>query len=367
MTSRTIDLMIAAIKKQNDYDYKIIEDKERIKRNIKEYKKKLNEEKNIKNEILEKRMEEVNKNNQIKNSIKINEIINNNITTNPLNSINFNSKPLVPIVKDNIYNYINKYNFDRYKILDENELNRLKISKSVNYKIKKYSLNKKLFMDNIKNNFGKKNIESQKKTEKIFQDFKKSNTELRNQMDLENAKKYHNFINYVRKKELDNEQYNDILNNKRIVAKEKYDSYFKKKDELILKRIRDLKYGRIEDDYSDPYKNVKTINNNMDKKMNLNILKKIENKDLKKMKQLHDDNVVKLNIEKQINIKQILDNENKHFERANIKKNDIDNAKVNTIIKSINNNIENENKLKEAKNKYDRNYKSEIIYKKGQF
>ena len=35
----------------------------------------------------------------------------------------------------------------------------------------------------------------------------------------------------------------------------------------------------------------------MDKKMNLNILKKIENKDLKKMKQLHDDNVVKLNIE----------------------------------------------------------------------
>ncbi len=48
MTSRTIDLMIAAIKKQNDYDYKIIEDKERIKRNIKEYKKKNKRRKNYK-------------------------------------------------------------------------------------------------------------------------------------------------------------------------------------------------------------------------------------------------------------------------------------------------------------------------------
>jgi hypothetical protein len=368
MASRTIDLMIASIKRQNDYDYKMEEDKERIKKNIDEYKNKINKEKNIKKEILEKRMEEVQKNNKKKNDIKNNEIINNNITKNPLESIIFNNKPLVPVFKDNVYDYVNKYNFDRYKILNENEENRMRISKSVNFKINNYSINKKLYMDNIKNYFGQKNVESRKKTEKIFQEFKKSNEDLKNKMNLESAKRYHNFNNYLKKRELDNEQYNDILINKRIMAKEKYDNYFQKKDELILKRIRDLRYGRIEDDYSDAYKRVDTkVNNNIKRKRSINVLRKIEAKDLEKMKQLHDDNVVKLNIEKEKKIKQILDNENKNFKKANMRQNIIDNTKNNCIINSINNNLELEKKLKEAKNKYERNYKSEIIYKKGQF
>ena len=144
MTSREIDLMMAAIKRQNEYDYKMEEDKERINKNINEYKNRILNERNVKNEILKKRMEEVNKRNLNKKSEKVKDIMNHSNTKNPLDSIDFNNKPLVPILKDDIYNYINNYNFDRYKILDENEKNRLKISKSVNLKLNNHSLNKKL-------------------------------------------------------------------------------------------------------------------------------------------------------------------------------------------------------------------------------
>lgn len=367
MTSRQIDLMLSAIKRQNEYDYKMEEDKQRINRNINEYKNKINNDKIIKNEIIKKRMEEAYKKKISKKSKKLKNIITHSVTKNPSESFNYNNKPLIPIIKDDIYNYINNYNFDRYKILCENEENRLKISKSVNFKINNHLLNKKFYMENIKNIFGEKNAEKKKKTHRILENFKKSNIDLRNRMNLEKAKRYHNFIKYLQKKEYDNEIYNDILNNKRILAKEKYDNYFKKKDELVLKRIRDLKYGRISDDYSDSFKIVNTISSSVEKIRNNNILKKIENKDVKRMKKLLDDNVVKLSIEKENNIRKILDNENEHFNKATSKINALDDNKKNSILNKVNNTIIIENKLKDAQKKYERDLKREIIYKKGNF
>ena len=246
MSSRSIDFMMEEIQKQNRYDYKMEEDKERIRKNIKLYKDKIRQEKNNKEEILLKRFEEVRKKNQISNSNKIKEIMAHHIEKDPLESIDFNSKPLIPIVKDNIYNYVNNYNFDRYKILFENEEDRLKLSKSVSLKISNHALNKKKHMDSIKKLFGERNMKSKEKTENIFKHFKQSNIDLRNKMNLEKAKKYYNFLKYMEKKEIDNEEYNDFLNNKRLIAKEKYDNYFRKKDEQILKRIKDLKNERLE-------------------------------------------------------------------------------------------------------------------------
>ena len=364
MSSRSIDLMMEEIQKQNRYDFKIEEDKERIRRNIKAYKDKIKQEKNLKEEILLKRREEVLKRNQITNSNKINEIMANHKTKDPLESIDYNSKPLIPVVKDNIYNYINNYNFDRYKILFENEENRLKLSKSVNLKISNYTLNKKKKMDSIKKLFGERNMIAKEKTEHIFKQFKQSNIDLRNKMNLEKAKKYNNFINYLQKKEYDNEIYNDILNNKRILAKEKYDNYFKKKDEQILKRIKELKNGKLDNDYSEPYKRAKTLNDNNEKKMNVNSIKSFGTIDVKKMKKFHDENLVKLNLEKENNIREILDKQNRYFEKDKSKRNIFDENKKNMILNKVNNNIDIENKLNDAKLKYDRDYKSEIIYKK---
>ena len=353
MSLRRINLMLETIKRQNKYDYKIEKDKERIKNNIKKYRDNLNQNRIIKTE---RKNENVKKNNKILKT-------ENYITKNPIESIEFNNRALIPIEKDNVYNYINNYNFDRYKVLYNNERNRLKISKSVNFKLSNYSINKRLYMDNIKNIFYAKNLENQKKTKQIFEDFKKSNFDLRNRMNLERAKKYDNFMNYISNKEYQNEIYNEKLNNKRLLAKDKYDEYLHKKDNLILKRIRDIRLGRIENAISNSYNNINTINNKIKDKLSINK----EKKNKANIKKLYEENIIKLNEEKENNIREILDNENKHFFKAKSKIAMINDYRNKSLLNSVNNNKNIENILKEAQILYERNYKNEVIYKKGNF
>ena len=345
--------MLETIKRQNKYDYKIEKDKERIKNNIKKFRDNLNQNRIIKTE---RKNENVKKNNKILKT-------ENYITKNPIESIEFNNRALIPIEKDNVYNYINNYNFDRYKVLYNNERNRLKISKSVNFKLSNYSINKRLYMDNIKNIFYAKNLENQKKTKQIFEDFKKSNFDLRNRMNLERAKKYDNFMNYISNKEYQNEIYNEKLNNKRLLAKDKYDEYLHKKDNLILKRIRDIRLGRIENAISNSYNNINTINNKIKDKLSINK----EKKNKANIKKLYEENIIKLNEEKENNIREILDNENKHFFKAKSKIAMINDYRNKSLLNSVNNNKNIENILKEAQILYERNYKNEVIYKKGNF
>ena len=345
--------MLETIKRQNKYDYKIEKDKERIKNNIKKFRDNLNQNRIIKTE---RKNENVKKNNKILKT-------ENYITKNPIESIEYNNKTLIPIEKDNVYNYINNYNFDRYKVLYNNERNRLKISKSVNFKLSNYSINKRLYMDNIKNIFYAKNLENQKKTKQIFEDFKKSNFDLRNRMNLERAKKYDNFMNYISNKEYQNEIYNEKLNNKRLLAKDKYDEYLHKKDNLILKRIRDIRLGRIENAISNSYNNINTINNKIKDKLSINK----EKKNKANIKKLYEENIIKLNEEKENNIREILDNENKHFFKAKSKIAMINDYRNKSLLNSVNNNKNIENMLKEAQILYERNYKNEVIYKKGNF
>ena len=345
--------MLETIKRQNKYDYKIEKDKERIKNNIKKFRDNLNQNRIIKTE---RKNENVKKNNKILKT-------ENYITKNPIESIEFNNRALIPIEKDNVYNYINNYNFDRYKVLYNNERNRLKISKSVNFKLSNYSINKRLYMDNIKNIFYAKNLENQKKTKQIFEDFKKSNFDLRNRMNLERAKKYDNFMNYISNKEYQNEIYNEKLNNKRLLAKDKYDEYLHKKDSLILKRIRDIRLGRIENAISNSYNNINTINNKIKDKLSINK----EKKNKANIKKLYEENIIKLNEEKENNIREILDNENKHFFKAKSKIAMINDYRNKSLLNSVNNNKNIENILKEAQILYERNYKNEVIYKKGNF
>ena len=356
MSLRRIDKMLESIKRQNEYDYKIEEDKERINNNIQKFREYRNQNKIVKTENQIKQRK-INENDKENNKILKTETF---ATKNPINSIEYNNKPLIPIVKDNIYNYINNFNFDRYKILYNDEQNRLKISKSVNFKLKNYSMNKRLYMDNIKNNFYSKNLENQIKTKRIFEDFKKSNIDLKNRMNLEKAKKYDNFMNYIRNREYKNEIYNEKLNNKRILAREKYDDFLNQKDGLILKKIKDIRFGR---DFNNSYNNINTMKNKKNNKLFISDRKK--NKE--EIRKLYFENINRLNKEKENNIREILDNENKHFAKAKSKINLMNENKTKSLINSVINNINIENKLKESQNLYERNYKNEIIYKKGNF
>lgn len=331
MTSRRIDLLLTAIRRQNEYDYKIINEKEKIENNIKNFFSKKNNKRKL---------------NQIKIENNNNKRINKTLdlayqSKDPLESIEYNSKPLIPIYKEDSYDYINKYKFNRKNVLNQNERNRMKTNKSMDLKLSIYMLNKKNYMDNIKNLFSQRNALNRKKTQAILEHMKISNDELRKNINMNHAKKYNNFINYMKKKNLEIKNYNDILNKKGLLAREKLDNNFEKNIKIIKTNIN------VNNNYFKPKldRNIKSIN-----------LEEINKKVLFTKNQIQ---------EKQEKIKEkIIEKENKYFSRAKEKEDKNNEQKNKSILEEKNNIKKNEIKLNEAKNIYNQIYKSEIIYKK---
>ena len=331
MTSRRIDLLLTAIRRQNEYDYKIINDKEKIENNIKNFFSKKNNKRKL---------------NQIKIENNNNKRINKTLdlayqSKDPLESIEYNSKPLIPIYKEDSYDYINKYKFNRKNVLNQNERNRMKANKSMDLKLSIYMLNKKNYMDNIKNLFSQRNALNRKKTQAILEHMKISNDELRKNINMNHAKKYNNFINYMKKKNLEIKNYNDILNKKGLLAREKLDKNFEKNIKIIKTNIN------VNNNYFKPKldRNIKSIN-----------LEEINKKVLFTKNQIQ---------EKQEKIKEkIIEKENKYFSRAKEKEDKNNEQKNKSILEEKNNIKKNEIKLNEAKDIYNQIYKSEIIYKK---
>ena len=331
MTSRRIDLLLTAIRRQNEYDYKIINEKEKIENNIKNFFSKKNNKRKL---------------NQIKIENNNNKRINKTLdlayqSKDPLESIEYNSKPLIPIYKEDSYDYINKYKFNIKNVLNQNERNRMKTNKSMDLKLSIYMLNKKNYMDNIKNLFSQRNALNRKKTQAILEHMKISNDELRKNINMNHAKKYNNFINYMKKKNLEIKNYNDILNKKGLLAREKLDKNFEKNTKIIKTNIN------VNNNYFKPKldRNIKSIN-----------LEEINKKVLFTKNQIQ---------EKQEKIKEkIIEKENKYFSRAKEKEDKNNDQKNKSILEEKNNIKKNEIKLNEAKNIYNQIYKSEIIYKK---
>ena len=331
MTSRRIDLLLTAIRRQNEYDYKIINTKEKIENNIKNFFSKKNNKRKL---------------NQIKIENNNNKRINKTLdldyqSKDPLESIEYNSKPLIPIYKEDSYDYINKYKFNRKNVLNQNERNRMKTNKSMDLKLSIYMLNKKNYMDNIKNLFSQRNALNRKKTQAILEHMKISNDELRKNINMNHAKKYNNFINYMKKKNLEIKNYNDILNKKGLLAREKLDKNFEKNIKIIKTNIN------VNNNYFKPKldRNIKSIN-----------LEEINKKVLFTKNQIQ---------EKQEKIKEkIIEKENKYFSRAKEKEDKNNEQKNKSILEEKNNIKKNEIKLNEAKDIYNQIYKSEIIYKK---
>lgn len=331
MTSRRIDLLLTAIRRQNEYDYKIINEKEKIENNIKNFFSKKNNKRKL---------------NQIKIENNNNKRINKTLdlayqSKDPLESIEYNSKPLIPIYKEDSYDYINKYKFNIKNVLNQNEKNRMKTNKSMDLKLSIYMLNKKNYMDNIKNLFSQRNALNRKKTQAILEHMKISNDVLRKNINMNHAKKYNNFINYMKKKNLEIKNYNDILNKKGLLAREKLDKNFEKNIKIIKTNIN------VNNNYLKPKldRNIKSIN-----------LEEINKKVLFTKNQIQ---------EKQEKIKEkIIEKENKYFSRAKEKEDKNNEQKNKSILEEKNNIKKNEIKLNEAKNIYNQIYKSEIIYKK---
>ena len=212
MIPKKSELLLTAIKNQNNYKYN----------NILEAKSQKNKQINI-DEIKKIKLEKIDTNINYKNKILHSEFD----SKNPLNSVEYDSNPLKPIMVNDIYNYNNIYNFDRKKIINQNEKNRMRTNKSMDLKLSIYTLNKKIYMDKIKNLFNKRNALNKKKTQMILEYKKVSNDELRQSINNKQAKQYNNYINYLKMRSLEIRKYNDMLNNRRIFVKNKFNKYNK--------------------------------------------------------------------------------------------------------------------------------------------
>ena len=212
MIPKKSELLLTAIKNQNNYKYN----------NILEAKSQKNNQINT-DEIKKIKLEKIDTNINYKNKILHSEFD----SKNPLNSVEYDSKPLKPIMINDIYNYNNIYNFDRKKIINQNEKNRMRTNKSMDLKLSIYTLNKKIYMDKIKNLFNKRNALNKKKTQMILEYKKVSNDELRQSINNKQAKQYNNYINYLKMRSLEIRKYNDMLNNRRIFVKNKFNRYNK--------------------------------------------------------------------------------------------------------------------------------------------
>ena len=326
MTSRKIDSLLLSIKKQIEYDYKIVSDKERISNNIKNYQ----DNKNRKEKIKLKRIEN----------------IDNNLTNidyqskNPLESVKYDSNILIPIYKDDTYDYINKYNFNRKKIINQNEKNRIRTNKNMDLKLYKYSFNKIMYINNIKNIFSVRNELNRKKTEKILENKKISNNELKKSINMKHAYKYDKYMDYLKYKNIENKRYNDILNYKIKLAQDKYNVNVIKKLNEIKKSIKNTEFNH---------------------KINNKNIRNIIFEDINK-KILLSKNIIKEKEEK--NKEAIIEKEKKYFLKSKQKQDEI-NDKKNKAKQNEQINIKiNEIKLNEAKAIYNQIFKNEIIYKK---
>ena len=212
MIPKKSELLLTTIKNPNNYKYN----------NILEAKSQKNNQINI-DEIKKIKLEKIDTNINYKNKILHSEFD----SKNPLNSVEYDSKPLKPIMINDIYNYNNIYNFDRKKIINQNEKNRMRTNKSMDLKLSIYTLNKKIYMDKIKNLFNKRNALNKKKTQMILEYKKVSNDELRQSINNKQAKQYNNYINYLKMRSLEIRKYNDMLNNRRIFVKNKFNRYNK--------------------------------------------------------------------------------------------------------------------------------------------
>jgi hypothetical protein len=182
--------------------------------------------------------------------------------------------------------------------------------------------------------------------------------EVKEDKDFREANKLNRYMNYLRNKENENLEYNNNLMNKRINAKTKFNDYFLGKDDLLIRRMNDLREGKI-DNYNEQDRDYyhKII---IDKE-ELNRRHKIEDKKRKK----RVSKIKKMEEERRQKMQKIMEKGIKKFIFANQKEDNSAINKRNAQIETLKDKEYLVNKVKETELRNDRILKGQTVYKKG--
>ena len=358
MTSRKLDLVVERINEQNDLDSNILLKETQINTRLVNHLNNNRENLHTKTNFRERRFQEGLIRNELMRLDKVTTTKNKrgNTIDTKMNTYRHQNFLLSPKNKDNIFNYIDNLNY----ILDRNENYRYNYHKTMINNMNFYNFRKDRYFANIHDKFYNNNNDKRWMSNDILFFVNRAvNDEIKEDKDYKEAHKLNRYMKYLNNKKNDNFAYSQNLLSKHIEAKTKYNDFFLEKDDLLIKKVNELRDVNNKNNYNederDYYHKIIIDKEELDKRHKIedNKRKQRENR----IKMLEDERLQKA--------KEILEKENIKFKFANKKENTCLISKKNAQIETEKTREDLEKKAKEAEIRNDRIFKNQTVYKKG--
>ena len=358
MTSRKLDLVVERINEQNELDAKQLLKETQINTLLVDHLNKNRESLHFKTNNRERRFYDGQIRNELLRLNKVSTVKNQrgNTVDTKMNTYKNQNFLLNPQNKDNIFNYNDNLNY----VLDKNDEYRYNYHKTMLDNMTFYNFSKDRYFANIYDKFYNSNNDKRWMSNDILFFLNRAvGDEIKEDKDFKEAHKLNRYMNYLKNKKNDSIEYSQNFLNKHIQAKTRYNDYYLEKDDLLLKKVNDLREGNDNDIYNENEKDYYT--------------KIIMNKDELDQKHKDEDNKRKqrenrikmLEDERRSKMQNILEKESNKFKNANRKENNWEMNRKKVLIETVKDREDLEKKAKEVEIRNDRIFKNQTVYKKG--
>ena len=357
MTSRKLDLVVDRINEQNELDAKHLLKETQINSRLVNHLNKTRESLHAKTNYRERRLQDGRIRNELLRLDKVTTAKNQrgNAVDTKMNTYKSQNFLLNPKNKDNIFNYIDNLNY----VLNKNDEYRYNYHKTMLDNMNFYNFSKDRYFANIYDKFYNSNNDKRWMSNDIIFFLNRGvNDEIKEDKDFKEAHKLSRYMDYLKNKRNDSLEYNQNFLNKHIEAKTRYNDYFLDKDDLLLKKVNELReenndqYNENERDY---YHKIIMNKDELDKKH--------KSEDIKRKKR--ENRIKIMEDERRLKMQNILEKESNKFKGANKKENNWLMNKKNAQIETVKNREDIEYKAKEVELRNDRIFKNQTVYKKG--
>ena len=357
MASRKLDLIVDKINEQNELDEEQILKETQINTRLVNIWNKNRESLHYKNDFRERRFQDGRIRNELMKLEKVTTVKEQrgNTLDTKMNTFPHQNYLLNPKNKKNIFNYIDNLNF----ILDKNNEYRYNYHKDMINNINFYNFSKKRYFNNIYDKFY--NVNNDKKfmsNDIIFFLDRAVHDEIKEDIDYKEANKHDRYQNYIQNRNNDIIEFNKNFNIRLIEAKTRYNDFYIDKDDILLKRVYDVREGKYDyfDDIDRDYYHKPGMS-----KDELRRRHKIEDNKKKK----REEKIKKLEEQRRQKMQSILEKENIKFKNANKKEDMFLTNQRNAQIGTLLNKEDLAKKAKEVELRNDRIFKNQTVYKKG--
>ena len=278
-----------------------------------------------------------------------------NTADSKMNTYRHQNFLLNPKNKKNIFNYIDNLNF----VLDKNNEYRHNYHRDMLNNMNFYNFSKKRYFAHIYDKFY--NVNNDKKwmsNDIIFFLSRAVNDEIKEDIDYKEANKLERYQNYLRNRNSDISLYNKNNNSKLLDAKTRYNDFYIERDDILLKRINDVREGKYDyfDDVNRDYYHKPAMSTE-----EINRRHKMEDNKKKK----REERIKMLEEERRQKAQNILEKESAKFKYANKKEDMFITNQKNAQIGTVLNKEDLAKKAKEVEMRNDRIFKNQTVYKKG--